>query len=112
MGGSEAQGRPEEQLARRILQATDLVALSRERTALVPVGANFKGSCPFCKKSGSTFCVSAAKQFYFCFGCGKKGDALRFLRDLDQLPLAEAMKVLATRSGVSVAPTETGSDPE
>jgi DNA primase len=65
----------------QILQAADIVEVVGEFVNLKKRGANMIACCPFHGEKTPSFSVSPAKGIYKCFGCGKGGDALRFVMD-------------------------------
>jgi DNA primase len=60
-------------------------------------GARLKGLCPFHQEKTPSFHVDPDKGFYKCFGCGKAGDAITFVRDTEQLGFTEAVEALGKR---------------
>ena len=70
-------------------------------------GANMFGLCPFHSEKTPSFTVNSEKQIYHCFGCGKGGGAISFIRDIENLPFRDALDVLARRVGMTV-PEEDG----
>ncbi|MDR7278547.1 DNA primase [Catenuloplanes atrovinosus] len=94
------------------------IALVRERTAIADVisetvtlksagGGNLKGLCPFHDEKTPSFTVSPARNVYFCHGCGKGGDAIKFLIDADHLTFVESVERLAGRAGIQLRYEET-----
>ncbi len=81
---------------------TDLVALISEKAALKRVGRRWTGLCPFHQEKSPSFSVNAEEGFYHCFGCGASGDAISFVRNLDHMDFAEAVRFLAQRAGVTI----------
>lgn len=73
-------------------------------------GARFKGLCPFHSEKTPSFHVDSDKGFYKCFGCGKAGDVISFVRETEQLTFTEAVEALGKRFGV-VIEYEAGSGP-
>jgi DNA primase len=73
-------------------------------------GARFKGLCPFHQEKSPSFHVDPDKGFYKCFGCGKAGDVISFVRETEQLNFTEAIEALGKRFGV-VIEYEEGSGP-
>lgn len=65
-------------------------------------GSNLIGLCPFHNEKSPSFSVSPAKGIYKCFGCGKAGDSLRFLMDIDQLSYPDAIRKLAEKYGIEI----------
>ena len=61
---------------RDVLAATDLVQLIGATTSLKKAGRSWKGLCPFHTEKSASFHVHPDKGFYYCFGCGAKGDAI------------------------------------
>lgn len=88
-----------------LLERTDIVEVIGQYVPLKKSGANFMGLCPFHGEKSPSFSVSPTKQFFHCFGCGKSGDAIAFLREHNAVDFVEAVSTLATRAGLSV-PTE------
>ena len=67
---------------------------------LKPRGSNYLGLCPFHNEKTASFSVNSSRQFYYCFGCGAKGDAIQFLMDYFSLSFVEALKELCQKAGV------------
>ena len=59
--------------------------------------------CPFHNEKTPSFYVSPAKGIYKCFGCGKAGDSVRFVMDIEGIGYPEALKHLAKKYGIEVA---------
>ncbi len=91
-----------------VLAATDIVALVGAVTGLKKAGSSWKGLCPFHGEKTPSFHVHPEKGFYYCFGCGAKGDAITFVRETERLEFAEAVAYLARRAGVSLPVRKSG----
>jgi DNA primase len=65
-------------------------------------GSRFKGLCPFHNEKSPSFHVDPDKGFYKCFGCGKAGDIISFVRETEQLTFTEAIEALGQRFGVPI----------
>ncbi len=74
------------------------------------VGARFRGLCPFHQEKTPSFYVNPDDGFYKCFGCGKAGDVITFVRETEGLTFTEAVETLAKRFGVTLE-YEAGSGP-
>ena len=94
----------------QVLSATDIVDLINSYVPLKRAGAQYRANCPFHNEKSPSFYVNPARQSFHCFGCGKGGDAISFVRDYENLPFMEAVRKLASRSGVQIREEE--SDPE
>jgi len=86
----------------RILAATDIVALIGSYIEVKRAGPVHKALCPFHDEESPSFIISPARQHFHCFGCGKAGDALTFVREIDHLTLPEALQKLAERAGITI----------
>lgn len=80
----------------------DLVAIIRRHTILKPAGREFKGCCPFHGEKTPSFYVNPQTNLYYCFGCGVKGNAIRFLVDFERMTFIEAVKELALKTGIDL----------
>jgi DNA primase len=65
-------------------------------------GNRLWGLCPFHAEKTPSFSVMADQNFFKCFGCGKGGDIITFLRELDGLDFIEALRLLADQAGVEL----------
>ncbi|MGA2446038.1 MAG: DNA primase [Opitutaceae bacterium] len=74
------------------------------------VGARFRALCPFHQEKTPSFYINPDKGLYHCFGCGKSGDLIAFVRETEQLSFTEAVETLAKRFGVTLE-YEAGSGP-
>ena len=85
----------------------------RERTDLAKVVSGYLslkkqghdslvGICPFHPEKTPSFSVSPSKGVYYCFGCGEGGDAIGFLRKVENLTFTEAVERLAQDAGVTL----------
>ena len=85
-----------------LLARTDIAEVVGRHVELKRGGANLMGLCPFHGEKSPSFSVSPVKQFYYCFGCGASGDAIRFLTEHLGLSFVEAVRDLAGRVGMQV----------
>ena len=69
-------------------------------------GSVLSGLCPFHDEKTPSFTVSPAKGIYKCFGCGKGGDAVRFIMDLQSLSYPEALRFLAAKYNIQIQEKE------
>jgi DNA primase len=75
----------------------DFVAVVEDRTALRKQGARLVGRCPFHDERTPSFSVNPVDKFYYCFGCGAKGDLITFVRETQGLDFVGAIEWLADR---------------
>jgi DNA primase len=85
-----------------VRERTDLVRLIQQYVALKKAGRQFSGLCPFHTEKTPSFSVDPAKQVYYCFGCGKGGNAFHFLQEVETLTFPEAVERLAGQAGVTL----------
>ena len=87
-----------------ITRKTDIESLVKEYVDLNPVGVQSKGVCPFCHST--SFTVSADKQIYKCFNCGKGGGAVSFVQEIEKKTFPAAIHFLADRLKLEVPETD------
>ena len=86
-----------------VKERTDIVQLVGQYLTLKKSGHDsLTGLCPFHQEKTGSFSVSPGKQVFYCFGCGKGGDAITFLRELEHLSYVEAIERLASQAGVAL----------
>ncbi len=69
-------------------------------------GINYIGNCPFHNEKTPSFTVSPHKGIYKCFGCGKGGNAVNFLMDVEQISFIDAIKYLGKKFHIHVEDVE------
>jgi DNA primase len=86
----------------RVREASNLVAVASEHLALKRVGRRYSGLCPFHAERTPSFTVNPEMGVYYCFGCGAKGDAITFVREVEHLDFVGAVERLAARAGIQL----------
>ena len=94
-----------------LLARVDIVDVVGRHVQLKKGGANLMGLCPFHGEKSPSFSVSPSKQFYYCFGCGASGDAIKFLTEHTGASFRDAVTDLAQQVGLTV-PDDSRSDDE
>ena len=79
-----------------------MVEVVSARAQLRRSGARYTGLCPFHDEKTPSFSVNPADKLFYCFGCGKGGDLITFVRETEQLDFAEAVEWLAERYRVKL----------
>jgi DNA primase len=78
--------------------AADIVEVVSARTALRRASSSrYTGRCPFHEERTPSFSVDPVDKLYYCFGCGKGGDVVRFVQETENLDFAGAIEWLAER---------------
>ncbi len=95
-----------EEIIEEVRQRNDIVEVISSYVRLQKRGANHMGLCPFHNEKSPSFSVSAAKQMYYCFGCGKGGNVFTFLMEYENETFGEAVKALADRAGIHLPEQE------
>ena len=70
---------------------------SRAHGAAALLGSRFMGRCPFHEERTPSFSVNPVDKLYYCFGCGKGGDVVSFVRETENLDFVGAIEWLAER---------------
>ena len=90
----------------RIFDAAKIEDVVGSYVSLKKRGANLLGLCPFHHEKTGSFTVSPSKGIYKCFGCGKAGNAVRFITEIEQCSYIEAIKQLAQRYHITIEERE------
>ncbi len=92
---------PQRDNVAEVKAAVDIVDVAARYVDLKPAGgARFKALCPFHREKTPSFHVMRDRQIFHCFGCGKGGDVLTFVQEMEGLEFREALEQLAERAGV------------
>lgn len=81
---------------------TDIESVISPYVNLSRRGRLVKGLCPFHNEKTPSFTIYTDSQSFYCFGCGAGGDAITFVRRIENLDYVEAVKVLADRAGMKM----------
>ena len=81
---------------------TDIEDVISTYVTLKRRGATLVGLCPFHNEKTPSFNVYPATQSFYCFGCGAGGDAITFLKKIENLDYLDAVKTLAQRAGLQM----------
>lgn len=92
---------PEETIA-RIRDAADILDVVSGYVQLKRRGRNWFGLCPFHQEKTPSFSVNPQKQIFHCFGCGRGGNAITFVMELEKLEFVEAVQRLGEKYGIPV----------
>jgi len=84
----------------------DIEEVVGDYVSLKKKGQNLWACCPFHNEKTPSFSVAPNKGIYKCFGCGKAGDAIQFIMDLEGLSFPEAIKQLAEKYGIEIEEDE------
>ena len=90
----------------RIFEAAKVEDVVGSYVSLKKRGANLLGLCPFHHEKTGSFTVSPSKGIYKCFGCGKAGNAVGFIMEIEQCSYIEAIKQLAQRYHITIEERE------
>lgn len=94
--------RIKDQSVRDVVAAADIVEVVSQRTSLRKQGARYVGRCPFHDERTPSFSVNAADKLYYCFGCSRGGDVVRFVQETENLDFVGAIEALADRFRVTL----------
>lgn len=81
---------------------SDIVEIVSEYIKLEKKGKDYFGLCPFHKEKTPSFSIAPIKQIFYCFGCGKGGNVIHFIMNIEKLSFAEAVRFLADRARIHI----------
>ncbi len=88
-----------------ILDTVKIEDIVQDFVALRRRGTNLIGLCPFHHEKTPSFNVSPTRNIFKCFGCGKGGNAVQFLIELEHFTFPEALRYIAKKYGIEVEET-------
>lgn len=90
----------------KIMDATKIEEVVSEFVTLKKRGINYVGLCPFHNDSNPSFSVSPTRGICHCFTCGKGGNAINFLMELEQMTYPDALLWLAKKYKIEIQERE------
>ena len=94
----------------RIMDSTKIEEVVSEFVTLKKRGINYIGLCPFHNDSHPSFSVSPTRGICHCFTCGKGGNAINFLMELEQMTYPDALRWLAKKYNIAIQEREMTSE--
>ena len=86
----------------KVRERMDIEEVIGDYVSLKRKGQNLWANCPFHGEKTPSFSLSPAKQIYKCFGCGKAGDPIQFVMDIEGIGFQEAIRHIANKYGIEV----------
>ncbi|MFD1363030.1 DNA primase [Lentibacillus salinarum] len=91
-----------EEVVEEVRRSNDIVDVIGDYIQLKKQGRNYFGLCPFHGEKTPSFSVTQDKQIFHCFGCGKGGNVVTFIMEIEGYTFYEALRLLSERSGVAL----------
>ncbi len=96
----------DQDVIREIHARVDIASFVGAYVPLRKRGNDLVGLCPFHGEKTPSFHVHPDKGFFKCFGCGAGGDVIAFVSKLENVAFPEAVRMLAARAGIELAPED------
>lgn len=80
----------------------DIVEVVGKYVHLTKQGKYMKGLCPFHSEKTPSFTVTPELQIFYCYGCGKGGNVIRFVEEMEGYTFPEAVRTLAEDAGIPI----------
>ncbi len=90
----------------KIFEAAKIEEVIGDFVELKKRGVNYLGRCPFHNEKTPSFTVSPTKGIYKCFGCGKGGNVVNFIMEIEHYNYPEALKYIANKYSIEVVENE------
>ena len=65
-------------------------------------GRDYWACCPFHHEKTPSFQIKPLHQIYRCYGCGKQGDIINFVMEMDKISFGDALEKLAKQAGLEM----------
>ena len=91
-----------------VLDKTDIVALISRYVKVERKGNTYWACCPFHHETQPSFSISADKQIFHCFGCKESGNAISFVKKMENVEFLDALKMLAEQAGMEIPDFRSG----
>lgn len=91
-----------DELIKEVRNDNDIVDIVEEYVTLKKRGRNYVGLCPFHNENTPSFNVNKEMQIFRCFGCGKSGNVISFIREMESFNFVEAVQFLADKVNIEL----------
>ncbi|NMO94818.1 DNA primase [Paenibacillus lemnae] len=96
------QGSIPDDVIESVLAKNDIVDTVSKYVQLTKQGKYMKGLCPFHSEKTPSFTVTPERQIFYCYGCGKGGNAIKFRMEMEGFSFPEAVRAMAEESDISL----------
>jgi DNA primase len=93
-----------------IKERCEIVEVVGSYIPLKRAGNAYKANCPFHNEKTPSFNVSPDRQAFYCFGCGKGGDVISFVMEIEGVDFIGGLRLLAQRHGIDIPEDGAGGD--
>ncbi len=90
----------------KIFESARIEEIVSDFVDLKKAGVNYKGCCPFHDEKTPSFVVSPTKGIFKCFGCGKGGNSIMFIQDIQGANYPEALRYVAEKYNIEIIEEE------
>jgi DNA primase len=87
----------------QIRYRADVLEVVGDFVSLKKKGVNYWACCPFHDEKSPSFSINPVKGIYKCFGCGKAGDSIGFVMEIEKVSYVEALRYLAKKYDIAIA---------
>lgn len=98
-----------ESFIQELISRNDIESVASTYVNFKRRGKNLVGLCPFHGEKTPSFNLYPENNSFYCFGCGVGGDVITFIKRIENLDYIDAVKFLASRSGMQM-PEDTRDD--
>ncbi|EGV08677.1 CHC2 zinc finger domain protein [Parvimonas sp. oral taxon 393 str. F0440] len=85
-----------------IKEKADIISVVSDYLSVKKSGRYYMGNCPFHSEKTPSFFLYPETNTFHCFGCGKHGDSISFVMELESLDYVSALKKLAEKFGIEL----------
>ena len=91
-----------DEVIEEIIEKNDIVDVVSDYVKITRKGKDYFGLCPFHREKTPSFSVVPSKQIFYCFGCGKGGNVINFIKNIENVEFLDSIKMLADRASIQL----------
>lgn len=90
------------ELIEEINRKINITEIVENYLTLKKAGNRYIGLCPFHNEKTPSFSVTPESNLFYCFGCHKGGDMIKFVMEIEKIDFKDALEFLARKAGISL----------
>ncbi|MCR4875531.1 MAG: DNA primase [Clostridia bacterium] len=83
-------------------QKADIVDIVSQYSQVTRKGAYYFACCPLHVEKTPSFCMYPSTNTYYCYGCHEKGDAIKFIEEIEKTDFKGAVEILAKKYNMEI----------